>query len=187
MQKVQFIALNGRACWLSINEDFIESTRQHAIDEGKPTAYVAAATRVVEEPLLDDELCVVIVLPKVSSEAIDHSAQLVTPQVRTRPDGTPVACALLANARVAVNAHALNDAHPLDSGRLTILWIFEDKCTLHHYPYSEETEEWFWAAASVADGHRHEADYGVGTDIDTKAESIDVLEVLDYFLVETTE
>ncbi|WP_429354562.1 hypothetical protein [Paraburkholderia sp. 32] len=127
----------------------------------------------------------VIVLPGLASEAIDHSATSVTPQIRTRPGGPPVACALLANGQVAVHADALNEAQPLHAGRLNVLWIFEDSAAFAHYPYDEETEEWFSAAAMVADGHRHETDYGPDTDVDVRTETV-VIEAINFWLVETT-
>ena len=185
MPKIEFRTLNAETLTLSINAVFVESIRQHAIGQGTPVAYVAPISNVFCEPGGSNERCVVIVLPGLAAGAIDHSATSVTPQVRTRPDGTPVACALVADGEVAIPADALNEAQPLRAGRLNVLWVFESSVALAHYPFNEDTEEWFWATAMVADGHRHETDYGADAEIDASTEA-SVIEVLTYFMVETT-
>jgi hypothetical protein len=185
MQKIEFRILDGEARPVSINAEFLQSTRQHAIGQGTPAAYVIPVSHVLAEAVDTNEQCVVIVLPALAAEAIDHSATSVTPQVRTRPNGTPVACALLANGRVAVHAEALNAAQPLRGSRLNVLWMFEDYVAFAHYPYDEETEEWFSAAAMVADSHRHETDYGADTDVEVDADTV-LIEVINFWVLETT-
>ncbi|WP_176079879.1 hypothetical protein [Paraburkholderia tropica] len=183
MHEIEFLMASGETRLIVLNTRFVESTRQHAIEQGGPTAYVAPMSHVIGESIETKERCVIIALPKSASTDVDYSAASITPYVRRRADGTPVACAILANGRVAIHAGALNDAHPLTGGRITVLWMFEDKCTFVHCPYDEEAEHWFHAAAMVADGHRHETDYGAGYANDTKQENT-IVEVLDYFMVE---
>ena len=185
MQKIKFVTLDGQERLLKLNTEFIQSTRQHTAGEDRPTAYVASVSHVLGQAVDTDELCIAVVLPGVASDAIDHSATSVTPQVRTRPDGTPVGCALLANGRVAVHAEALNKAQPLSTGRLSILWMLEDKVAFAHYTYDDEAEEWFWTASMVADGHRHETNYGADGEVDLSAEP-EVIEAIDFWIVETT-
>ncbi|MBB5460236.1 hypothetical protein [Paraburkholderia sp. Cpub6] len=183
MQEVQFFAANGQTRSLRLNTEFVESTRQHAIVQGGPTVYVAPVSHVIGEAIGTDEICVVVAMPARDSSDVEYCAPSVTPQVRTRPDGTPVACALLANGQVAVNASALNDARPLHAGRLTVLWMFREMSALRHYPYDEEAEEWFSATAMVADGHRHESGHGDEVASQHKHQD-DAIEMLDYFVVE---
>ncbi|MGF6507851.1 hypothetical protein [Paraburkholderia sp. 32] len=185
MQKFQFRTLDGETLAFSINAGFVESTRQHVDAQGAPTAYVAPVSHVVRQAVDTTERCVVIALPGFASEAVEHSATSVTPQVRTRPDGSPVTCALVANGQVAIHADALNEAQPLRGGRLNVLWIFEDCVVFAHYPYDEETDEWFSAAAMVADGHRHEADYRAHMGVDMDAETVQI-EAMTFWLIETT-
>ncbi|MFB9124373.1 hypothetical protein E2553_35130 [Paraburkholderia dipogonis] len=187
MQKVEFRTLDGRFLSLNANAEFVKSTRQHTLGEGTPTSYVVEISDVFDKLVDTKERCVVIVLPALVSEAIDYSAAPINEQVRTTLEGVPVACALLAKDRVAVNAHALNEAQPLDFGRLTIFWMFKDRVDLCHYPYTEETEERLWLASSVADGHRREVDRNANGKADevTGADS-GVIEVLSYFTVVQT-
>lgn len=185
MQNIEYRTLDCEPLRLSINAEFIELTRQHAISQEAPATYVVPVSHIVRESVDTNERCVVIALPGFASEAVDHSATSVTPQVRTRPDGTPVACALLANGQVAVHAEALNAAQPLCAGRLNVLWMFEGSVSLAHYPYDEETEEWFSAVAMVADGHRHETDYGADADVDVDADTV-LIEAINFWTLETT-
>jgi hypothetical protein len=182
MYEVEYVA-DGQPRMLELNSEFVESTRQHAIGEGGPTAYLTPISHVMAEPIETDEICVVVAMPaEMHSDGIEYRAPAVTPQVRQRLDGTPVACALLANGQVAVNACALNDAQPLGAGRLTILWMFRETCVLCHYPYDESIEESLWAASMIADGHRHEANYGADFAEETVHED-NTVDVFQYFMV----
>lgn len=180
MQDIEFHTLNGHVLLLTANAEFVESVLQHTLGEGTPTSYVAAVSDVFDQLVETDERCVVLVLPEVVSEAIDISAARTNEQVRVSPEGTPVACALFADNQVAVNAHALNEAQPLISGRLNVLWVFKDRLAMRHYPYDDATEQRLWLVASVADGHRHETNYGADENIDVDAEAR-VIEVLNCF------
>ncbi|WP_322008040.1 hypothetical protein [Paraburkholderia tropica] len=182
MYEVEYVAFDGQTRMLELNTEFVESTRQHVVGEDGPTAYVAPISHVMAEPIETDEICVVVAMPEMHSDGIEYRAPAVTPQVRQRPDGTPVECALLANGQIAVNACALNDAQPLAAGRLTVLWMFRETCVLCHYPYDESTEERFWAASMVADGHRHETNYGAEF-ADENAHEDNTVEVLQHFMV----
>ncbi len=180
MQDIEFLALDGQVLSLNANAEFVESSRQHALGEGAPAAYVASVSDVFDRLVDTDERCIVVVLPELASEAIDYSATHITAQVRTRPDGTPIACGLFGKGRMALNADALNAAQPLNSGRLTILWLFKDTVALCHFPYSDDTDEELWLASSVADGHRHEKDYDANANVDANAEA-GMIEVLNCF------
>ncbi|MFB9124367.1 hypothetical protein E2553_35100 [Paraburkholderia dipogonis] len=180
MQDIEFHTLDGDALLLTVNAEFVESVRQHTLGEGTPTSYVATVSDVLGQMVETDERCLVLVLPGLASEAIDLSVAHINEQVRVTPKGSPVACALFANNQVAVNAHALNEAQPMISGRLTVLWVFKDRITMRHYPYDDDTERRLWLVSSVADGHRHETDYRAEANIDVDADA-GVIEVLSCF------
>ena len=178
MQDIEFLTLDGQVISLNANAEFVESSRQHALGEGAPTAYVASVSDVFDQLVNTDERCIVVVLPELASEAIDCAATHITAQVRTRPDGTPIACGLFAKGQVALNAHALNEAQPQNSERLSVLWVFKDRLALCHYPYDDDTEQRFWLVSSVADGHQYETDYAA--DADTEAGIIEVLNCFTF-------
>ncbi|QBR03613.1 hypothetical protein [Paraburkholderia pallida] len=164
---------------LQLNEhdadaDFVDGVRKTTSLYGGKAACIANVAKILTRELDTTEKCIVVVLTDVASEDIDYQSQAISTQVRRTDDGFPIACALLANGRIAVSAQAVNLAQPLDCQRLHVLWVFRDKISFQQYPYTEQTEEDLWVACCVADGHRHEYDPTVNVDDG-------IIDVRDYF------
>lgn len=141
-----------------ISGNFVDFLREQASANHGYAAYVADTSQVSGRRVDGSERYVAIVLPDVDASAVQKREAQVHAEVRRTEDGYPIACVMFAQRMVEVALHTVSQVFPLLHGRINVVWIFRDAVALDSHVYTEEMEQDFGSAFSVADGHRHEQD-----------------------------
>lgn len=121
-----------------ISDELTTAIIEHCNASPDRTAYIVPRSEIREEsgrsPACSNEKFAVIALPDISAGEIDHAAQQIRVEVRTRPDGTDTECVMLAGGAVAISGQAIQATAGADlTGQLLITWMFADSLEFTEY------------------------------------------------------
>jgi hypothetical protein len=138
-----------------IDGRLIDAIRNHGTANPGRTAYVVSGSEFHEQPERQDERFVVVALPDIPAEEINHTERQVRVEVRSRPDGTDIECLMLADGAVAISGRIVQAAGADTEGRMLVAWLFADSIELSEYALANEDIWDMQAAQQVAQSHGH--------------------------------
>ncbi|MFL9908926.1 hypothetical protein [Paraburkholderia sp. RL17-337-BIB-A] len=120
-----------------IKDELAAALLKHCKANPDRTAYVVPRSEILEmperSPARSNEKFVVIALPDILAGEIDHAAQEIRVEVRTRPDGTDTECVMAAGGTVAISGRTIQAARADLNGQLLIAWMFADSLEFTEY------------------------------------------------------
>lgn len=139
-----------------VNQELLEYLREHYLETGEATSYRVPPTQLLlREHTRDDDVCIVIALPKrrveqfTATTAQKHGAMVVT-----SPDDTRTGCLMLRNKTIALPAYAIENL-AAKGNRLLVVYVCDDSVLLEVIPYTQALKEDLAVSRMVAQSRNH--------------------------------
>jgi hypothetical protein len=169
------------------NQELLAAINEHRATAMARTAYVVPLAELWSDFDYGDEMCVVVPLPGVASGDVSYEGEHLYAEVCELPDGTSLHCLMCAAGRVALSGWAVHVARAERTGRLNILWMFDDNDLLREYRFGSDLAEDMWVASRIEDSHSTPKPDGVNESrVDGEPKVIGIYEHIVVQVEETT-